>query len=210
MFEKLLAFFASEKQRRCHAPLHARLVGETVVLRPLDIRDGHDWTQLRDVSRTFLQPWEPQWPKEASNREFYAKHWQRLVRRWMQDREYCFAITLRDTGALVGGITLNDVQRNARASATLGYWMGVPYLRNGYAYEAAQLILRFGFSQLHLQRIEASCMPENEASLRLLAKLGMREIGMAKNYMQINGAWRDHYMFEVVKAENAPVSSRLI
>lgn len=201
MFETLLAFFASEKQRSCHAPLHTRLIGTHVVLRPLIIRDGHDWMHLRELSHTFLQPWEPEWPSNRTDKEFYARHWQRLVRRWMQDREYCFAISLRENGAIVGGITLNEVQRGARASATLGYWMGLPYLRRGYAFEAAQMVLRFGFTQLQLRRIEASCMPENEASLKLLARLGFREIGLAKNYMQINGQWRDHYLFEMVGPE---------
>jgi ribosomal-protein-alanine N-acetyltransferase len=199
MFEKLLSFFAAERQRSSHAPLTTQLVGEKVICRVPDVRDWKEWTQLRYLSEAFLQPWEPEWPKDATGRTFYMRHWQRLVRRWVQDREYCFLVVDRENGALLGGITLTDIQRNARQSATLGYWMGLPYTGRGHASEAARLVVDFGFKVLELSRIEATCMPDNEPSLRLLRRIGMRKVGLAQNYMQIGGKWRDHYVFEMLR-----------
>ena len=59
-----------------------------------------------------------------------------------------------------------------------------------------KLIVGFAFRELQLHRLEATCMPENEASLKLLRSLGFREIGLTKSYMKINGKWADHFLFE--------------
>jgi len=47
-------------------------------------------------------------------------------------------------------------------------------------------------NDLHLHRIEAACVPENERSIRLLRKVGFLQEGLARNYIRINGHWRDH------------------
>jgi ribosomal-protein-alanine N-acetyltransferase len=62
----------------------------------------------------------------------------------------------------------------------------------------------FVFSTLGLHRIEAACLPTNEPSKSLLAKVGFREEGLARGYLQINGQWRDHALFALL-ADDAPV-----
>lgn len=198
-FERLLALFASEPQRESYAPLTTRLVGEKVYLRPADITDWKEWTSLRHISEAFLQPWEPEWPKDATTRDFYGRHWRRTTRRWQQDREYALMVFARDTNLLVGGITITDIRRNATHAGTIGYWTGMPYAGRGYMGEAARLAIDFAFKTLRLTRIEASCMPDNEPSLRLLRRVGMRKIGLARNYLRIGNKWRDHYLFELVR-----------
>jgi ribosomal-protein-alanine N-acetyltransferase len=196
LFPYLLALFAREKQRRARVPLGFRLTGEKVILRAPDVSDWQDWVRLRGLSANFLQPWEPEWPRNAHSRNYFMGYWRRLCRRWVQDREYAFLICARESGALLGGITVTDIRREAVQAATLGYWMGAPYAGQGYMSEAAKLIADFAFRNLHLHRLEATCMPENEASMKLLRGLGMREIGFAKGYMKINGKWADHVLFE--------------
>lgn len=202
MFQALLTFFAKEKQRHARAPLGTKLVGKKVVLRPLRVEDWQDWIRLRGLSATFLKPWEPEWPKNSGTRDYYMSYWRRLIRRWVQDREYAFLVCAKTGGeALMGGITLTDIRREAVQSATLGYWIGAPYAGRGYMKEAVDLVSEFGFRELQLHRIEATCMPENEPSLRLLRGSGMQEIGIARRYMKINGAWRDHVLFEILKRD---------
>jgi ribosomal-protein-alanine N-acetyltransferase len=53
----------------------------------------------------------------------------------------------------------------------------------------------FAFRALRLHRIEASCLPHNEPSKKLLAKLGFDEEGYAKAYLQIDGRWQDHILW---------------
>jgi ribosomal-protein-alanine N-acetyltransferase len=48
---------------------------------------------------------------------------------------------------------------------------------------------------LHLHRLEAACIPVNQASIRLLTKSGFRQEGLARKYLKINGRWEDHLLF---------------
>jgi ribosomal-protein-alanine N-acetyltransferase len=73
--------------------------------------------------------------------------------------------------------------------------------------EAVGMMAEFAFRELGLHRIEATCMPENTPSLKLLRGMGMQEIGLARRYMKINGEWRDHLLFEKVKGQNLPSSA---
>ena len=64
-------------------------------------------------------------------------------------------------------------------------------------------VLRYGFEDLDLHRIEAACQPDNMASRRVLAKAGFTQEGAAAAYLKINGAWRDHLLFGIVNP-NSP------
>jgi ribosomal-protein-alanine N-acetyltransferase len=178
-----------------------RLSGERILLRAPDVNDWQDWVRLRGLSAHFLQPWEPEWPKNSTSRDYYMSYWRRLCRRWAQDREYAFLVCLKKNGALLGGITVTDIRREATQAATLGYWMGAPYAGQGYMKEAAKIAIDFAFRDLQLHRLEATCMPENEPSLKLLYGIGMQQIGLAKRYMKINGKWEDHLLFETVRPQ---------
>ena len=89
-----------------------------------------------------------------------------------------YAITIRNVGALVGAIGL--IMESSHARAELGYWIGVPFWRQGYATEAGRAILAFGFRSLQLHRIEAHYLVRNPASGRVLEKLGMRREGILR------------------------------
>ena len=88
---------------------------------------------------------------------------------------------------------------SAKRAKGLGYWMGEPHTRQGYAFEAVSLIVPFVFKTLGLHRLEAACIPDNKASCGLLHKLGFYEEGCARGYLQIDGEWRDHILFALLK-----------
>jgi ribosomal-protein-alanine N-acetyltransferase len=122
------------------------------------------------------------------------RHW----REWRQDKGYNFLIFKHENGAaetLVGGIALAEIQRGIAQKATLGYWVGSPHAGQGYMTEAAGLVCDFAFRILRLHRVEASCLPNNEPSKKLLTKLGFDEEGYAKAYLQIDGRWQDHILW---------------
>ncbi len=96
---------------------------------------------------------------------------------------------------LIGGIALNDVQRGVAQKGTLGYWIGQPYAGRGLMTEAARLVCDFSFTELKLHRVEASCLPRNEPSRRLLVSLGFEQEGYARSYLRINGVWEDHLLW---------------
>jgi len=93
-----------------------------------------------------------------------------------------FAISLRDPAEFCGGIGLR-LEEGQPHRAELGYWLGVPYWRKGYATEAAQAMIDYGFDTLNLHRIYASYYPENVASGGVLRKIGMRHEGMMRGHI---------------------------
>ena len=67
--------------------------------------------------------------------------------------------------------------------------------------DGLRLALAFAFDRLRLHRVEAACLPHNQASRRLLLKSGFREEGYAKEYLSIDGRWQDHMLFGLLASE---------
>ncbi len=121
---------------------------------------------------------------------------------WDSGNMYDFCIVERDTGWLVGGIGLSDVDRRQRM-ANLGYWVRTTYARRGAATEAARLVARFGFDQLGLLRIEIVVAIENLASQRVAAKLGALREGLLRNRILVNDAPHHAFMHSLVPEDMA-------
>ncbi len=182
----------------------AQLVGPNLVLRPPLIRDWRMWAELRTASREFLERWEPTWPHDALGRAAYRRRLRRQVREGNDGVGYAFFIFRRTDAELVGGITLSNLQRGAAQSCAVGYWIGKPHAHNGYMTEAMHCVVRHCFGRLGLYRVDAACMPSNEASQALLHRCGFRREGYARNFLKINGAWRDHLLFAMLANEYEP------
>lgn len=101
---------------------------------------------------------------------------------------------LEDTDLLfpVGSIALSNIIRGPLQSCFVGYKMDYRYLNKGYMTEALNEIVCFAFKTLKLHRIEASVMPKNLPSLKVLEKAGFEKEGYSKDYLRINGHWEDH------------------
>ena len=178
-----------------------RLEAERVYLRPGRGRDWRAWAALRDQSRDFLTPWEPTWPADALSRRAYIRRLRRQIHEWRQDEAYSFLIFHKANHALLGGIGVANIRRGVAQMASLGYWIGQPHARQGYMTESVRTVVRFGFNQLGLHRIEAVCLPTNIASKHLLERVGFTLEGYARAYLRIDGAWQDHLMFAMLKEE---------
>ena len=164
-------------------------------------RNWGAWAALRAESRDFLAPWEPPWAYDALTRGAYRRRLKAYKSEMRQGLTYSFLIFRRIDDALLGGITLSNLRRGVAQSATLGYWIGAAHSRQGYMTEALAAVLEFAFSRLALHRVEAACLPANEASRRLLLKSGFREEGYAREYLRINGRWQDHQLFAILRSE---------
>jgi ribosomal-protein-alanine N-acetyltransferase len=111
------------------------------------------------------------------------------------DQGYAFLILRNSDNALVGGLTLANIRRGVAQAGSLGYWMGLPYVRHGYMSAAVRAVIPFAFTTLRLHRLEAACIPTNTASIRLLEKTGFVREGYAREYLCINGNWQDHVLY---------------
>ncbi len=179
-----------------------------VMLRAAQLTDHHAWVKLRERSRAHLTRWEPDWlDRDVTLDAFRARirlH-ERLHRAGVALSLLAF---LKSSGEMIGGVTLSDIRLHASHSATIGYWIGEGHLRKGHGLAGVRLMLAHAFGERRLNRVEAACQPGNEASRALLASAGFREEGYARDYLFINGGWRDHLLFAAVARDycGAPVS----
>jgi len=179
-----------------------------VHIRPPKPGDQAQWLSLRRESRNFLRPFEPSWPRDALTSAGFRRRMKRIQTEWQAETGYGFLVFRNDDSALVGGVTLANVRRGVTQSSSVGYWIGVPHARQGYMFEALQLCLDFGFRTLNLHRIEAACLPENQASRGLLEKSGFQEEGLARRYLFIAGEWQDHIVYAMLENDPRPLIAK--
>src|SRR5277367_3542748 len=180
------------------------LRGDGLYLRPAVSGDFAAWVRLRGESRDFLTPWEPVWPEDDLTRAAFRRRLRRQSDEMARDEAFSFLIFDAGADTLLGGLTLGGIRRGVAQSGTLGYWMGAPHAGKGRMTRAVAAAVRFGFSTLRLHRIEAACLPENAASQTLLERNGFQREGLARGYLRINGAWRDHLLFALVESDARP------
>ncbi len=186
-------------QERSEIP--SEIVGQGVVLRRPRLSDYAEWARLRGRSRAFLTPWEPTWSFDELTRAGFR----RRLRRYGEDARLgvCapFFVFREADGLLVGGCNLNNIRRGVAQSSSLGYWIGEPFARRGYTRAAVRACVGLAFETLHLHRVEAACIPSNAPSRGLLEQVGFHHEGVARAYLKINGAWRDHVLYAIVRGD---------
>ncbi|MEI9803766.1 MAG: GNAT family protein [Pseudolabrys sp.] len=169
--------------------------GAGVYLRAPQSGDHAEWAALREVSRAFLTPWEPIWPSDDLTRGAFRRRLKRYADDQRSDLAYAFLIFRSDDDALVGGLTLANIRRGVAQAGSIGYWVGAPFARQGYMTAAVRALIPFSFQNLRLHRLEAACIPGNNASTALLEKTGFQREGYARKYLCINGVWQDHLLY---------------
>ena len=166
-----------------------------LTLRLPESRDHHAWAELRKASADFLEPWEPIRDENYLSASAFQNRviWAR--RASAEKRAMNFLIFRNEDNALVGGITLDNVQGGVSQSCTVGYWMGQAYARQGFMSEALNASVQYAFNEMDISRVQAGCLPENAPSRALLEKKGFKYEGVAQSYLQIAGRWRNHVLY---------------
>jgi ribosomal-protein-alanine N-acetyltransferase len=177
------------------------LRGQDIYLRYPRIADYASWARLRGESREFLSPWEPVWSEDELTRGAFRRRIKRYHKETRLDSAYVFFVFRKRDDQLMGGCTLSNVRRGVTQCCAIGYWIGARFARQGYMFDAVRALIPFVFGTLGLHRIEAACLPGNEASRNLLGKLGFREEGLARRYLLINGEWSDHILFGLLEED---------
>jgi [ribosomal protein S5]-alanine N-acetyltransferase len=184
-----------------------QIEGKFVRLRAPAAADYAEWAKLRGDSREFLTPWEPTWAPDELSRAGYRRRLRRYVQALREGTGQMYFIFDRKSGDLVGGCQLSNIRHGAaQAAASLGYWTGKKFAGKGLMTDAVVTLLRHAFDRIGLHRIEAACLPTNDASRRVLTKAGFTAEGTARKYLKINGEWRDHLLFAVVAGDAVPAT----
>lgn len=182
------------------------LSGRRLMLRPLAPSDYEAWREVRVRSRDWLLKWEPRplagQPDATEDRRVFAARCGARERERQLGSGYGFGIFVgpgRDRFA--GEINLGSVQRGPYQNAYVGYWIDEAEAGHSYVPEAFAVLCRFAFDDLSLHRLQASIIPRNQASHRVVEKLGLRNEGTAVRYLQINGVWEDHVRYAITAEE---------
>ncbi|MEO1066244.1 MAG: GNAT family protein [Pseudomonadota bacterium] len=165
------------------------------------------WADLRQKSRSFLEPWEPTWPAGDLTRHAYRQRIRRYQKGERDNSGFAFMIIRRKTGELVGGITVSRVLRGVAQSCSIGYWVGLPHTNKGFMSEAVSGLLPEIFEEQGFHRLEAACLPTNRPSIRLLEKVGFQREGYAREYLKIAGKWQDHLLFAMLESDFQRIKS---
>jgi [ribosomal protein S5]-alanine N-acetyltransferase len=169
-------------------------------LRPLLASDGRAWTEVRRRNRGWLQEWEATLPPESPpGHPSYRSMMRELRRQVREGRCLPFAITVDEQFA--GQVTVSNIVLGSAMFGQVGYWIDEQHAGHGYTPGAVAMAIDYCFEVVGLHRLEVAVRPENTSSLRVVEKLGVPEIGFARRYLHIAGAWRDHRLFAVTREE---------
>ncbi len=163
----------------------------------------NDWSQLKDFSernQKHFAPWETLAPT-CTDKEYQEK-----IKRWRHEisekKMQFFFIRIKEAPQVIIGIChFSQIIQGPFQACYLGYKIDHAYEKQGYMQEALKTAIAYLFEKLHLHRIMANYMPSNKRSARLLERLGFAIEGYAKNYLLINGSWRDHVLTALTKEE---------
>ncbi|MGL5809215.1 MAG: GNAT family N-acetyltransferase [Nocardioides sp.] len=177
-----------------------RLAHDDLLLRPVHPRDHEAWREVRSRNAAWLAPWDATVPSNAfRSQSTFPQLARRLRRLARQGAAMPFAIEV--SGVFAGQLTVNNIVRGSAQFASIGYWIDRDFAGRGLIPRAVALVIDHCFFTAGLHRIEIAARPENTNSLRVVEKLGMREIGFAPHYLHINGEWRDHRIYAVTVEE---------
>ena len=187
-----------------HPGWPAQLTYGPVELHPLRRRDAEEWSRLRLANEEWLTPWEPSAPVPWRDRHSAASY--RGMRRTVGRRARLgtsLPFAIRVEGRLAGQVTVDNIVRGALRSGHLGYWVDSAVAGRGIASLAVALVCDHAFGPVGLHRLQADIRPENRPSQRLVERLGFRQEGLLRRYLDIDGDWRDHLSYALL-AEDAP------
>jgi [ribosomal protein S5]-alanine N-acetyltransferase len=117
---------------------------------------------------------------------------------WESGERLTLAVTTRGDG-LVGSVAMHLIPQHRRGE--IGYWIGVDYWNRGFATEAAEALVQYGFEHLHLHRIMGRHLSRNRASGRVLRKLGMVYEGTQREHVIRWGQVEDLECYAVLEQE---------
>ena len=171
---------------------------DLVELRQLKKSDARKLQALLIKDRAWLSPWEATTPGIR-----YPVDARDLVRNllYQQRKGTGLAFIIEVDGALAGQINVANILYGSVSSATVGYWIGEDFAGRGATPIAVSLTVDYLFDELGLHRVEIDIRPENEASLRVVEKLKLREEGLKERFIHIDGQWRDHRVFAITSEE---------
>jgi ribosomal-protein-alanine N-acetyltransferase len=168
-----------------------------VKLRKLNASDAKfivKWAKNKDITKYTSVIAPPCELKEAKN--FIKKANLDIKNR----SAYEFGIELKENKNLIGTINLSDINKKNK-NAGVGIWLIKEYWGKGLSTEALNLILRFGFKDLGLEKIQARVLHKNTRAQKLLRRAGFKLEGRLRRKTFFNNQWFDDLIYGLLSSE---------
>jgi len=176
------------------------LTHQDVSLRLVRARDAKTLERLVLSNREWLRPWEATNPHGPTSFDFKAQV-RSLLRQLDRNETIPFLILYKNE--VVGQLNVANILHGSVSSCVIGYWIIPEVAGRGITPTAVALAMDYMFTTIGLHRVEIAIRPENNASIRVVQKLGLRYEGLKQKYIHINSDWRDHLIFALT-AEEVP------
>lgn len=148
-----------------------------------------------DRNRAHLEPTSPLCPPTFYTEAYWRDKLVTNRGEWELGKSArLFFYPLHERERVIGSVSLSEIVRGAFHASYMGYGIDKNHEGQGLMTEAVKRTVEFGFNDLNLHRIMANHLPENERSARVLARVGFVREGLARDYLMIGGAWRDHVL----------------
>jgi ribosomal-protein-alanine N-acetyltransferase len=150
-----------------------------------------------------LRGWEPTPPDDYFTEAYWVERIARAHADFHADRSLRMHLFARadPDGPVLGQVSLSNIVRGVFQACHLGYSLDHRHVGRGLMSEALRATVHFAFDGFGLHRVMANYRPTNERSGALLRRLGFVVEGYARDYLLIDGAWRDHVLTSLTKPE---------
>jgi [ribosomal protein S5]-alanine N-acetyltransferase len=182
--------------------LQPEWVAADVLLRLVHEADAGPLARAHARNREHLRRWEPPRPPEFFTPEGQAERLREHLAAQRTGQLVPWVLVRGDD--VVGTVALSNMAVGPFRSASLGYWIDAELTGRGLATAAVDRVCQIADRELDLHRLEAGTRTDNTASQRVLRKCGFERIGVAPGYLYIDGAWRDHLLFQRVLNDRSP------
>jgi ribosomal-protein-alanine N-acetyltransferase len=177
-------------------PENPQLVTERLLVVLPQVDDAGRVAAYYAENRAHLGPWSPPTPDGYDTEPFWRTRIPAVREEARAGSAYRLVLVARNDppGPVVGTVALSQIARGPFQACYLGYGIDHRFEGMGYMFEALTAVVRWAFDELRLHRVMANYVPTNERSGRLLRRLGFVVEGYARDYLFIDGAWRDHVL----------------
>ncbi len=173
-----------------------KLETERLLLRKLrykDVQDIYDYAHDEEVAQFVM--WDAH-HSELETLEFLNV----VISLYNKNEPAPWGIELKETKRIIGTIGFVSLE-SEHNKAEVGYTLAKRYWNKGLMTEALKKVIEFGFEKMKLNRIEARCIKENEQSIKVLLKVGMKEEGTLRQFLYVKKNFQDIKVFSILKSE---------
>lgn len=172
---------------------------ERLIIRSAGDSDVSAIVKYIGLNKKFHAPYVSKVEDDFFTEEYWNKKIDKVIEDTKNDEAYRFYIFKKeDEGKIIGSISFTNIQRGPFQACNLGYLLDESEQGHGYMTEALSAAIQYAFRELNFHRIMANYIPQNKKSEKVLKKLGFIREGVSKDYLLLEGKWKDHILTSLV------------